>query len=175
MAIISFRILQSSIFYMTRTAVKSDFDYFYGLYMHPQVNPFLLYEPMSVKEFGPVFNELQEKGYLYVYQDQEGVRVGMFKLVPQQYRNSHVVYLGGLAIDPSFAGKGFGSKMLQEIREMAIKKGFTRIELTVAVMNEKAIRLYEQAGFEQEGRLRNYSFLVSENRFIDEVMMSCLL
>ncbi|MBL7708285.1 MAG: GNAT family N-acetyltransferase, partial [Chitinophagaceae bacterium] len=92
---------------MTRTAVKTDFDYFYGLYMHPDVNPFLLYEQMSVEEFRPVFRELQEKGYLYVYQDQEGVPVGMFKLVPQQYRNSHVVYLGGLAIDPLFAGKGF--------------------------------------------------------------------
>lgn len=160
---------------MTRTAVKSDFDYFYGLYMHPKVNPFLLYEQMSVEEFRPVFRELQEKGYLYVYQDQEGVPVGMFKLVPQQYRNSHVVYLGGLAIDPLFAGKGFARKMLQEIKERAIQKGFTRIELTVAVINEKAIRLYEQAGFLQEGRLRNFTFLASENRYIDEVIMSCLV
>lgn len=160
---------------MTRTAVKSDFDYFYGLYMHPKVNPFLLYEQMSVEEFRPVFRELQEKGYLYVYQDQEGVPVGMFKLVPQQYRNSHVVYLGGLAIDPLFAGKGFARKMLQEIKERAIQKGFTRIELTVAVINEKAIRLYEQAGFLQEGRLRNLTFLASENRYIDEVIMSCLV
>ena len=160
---------------MTRTAVKTDFDYFYGLYMHPDVNPFLLYEQMSVEEFRPVFRELQEKGYLYVYQDQEGVPVGMFKLVPQQYRNSHVVYLGGLAIDPLFAGKGFARRMLQEIKVMAIQKGFTRIELTVAVINEKAIRLYEQAGFLQEGRLRNFTFLASENRYIDEVIMSCLV
>lgn len=160
---------------MTRTAVKSDFDYFYGLYMHPKVNPFLLYEQMSVDEFRPVFTELQEKGYLYVYQDQEGVPVGMFKLVPQQYRNSHVVYLGGLAIDPLFAGKGFARRMLQEIKERAIQKGFTRIELTVAVINERAIRLYEQTGFLQEGRLRNFTFLASENRYIDEVIMSCLV
>lgn len=160
---------------MTRTAVKSDFDYFYGLYMHPKVNPFLLYEQMSVDEFRPVFTELQEKGYLYVYQDQEGAPVGMFKLVPQQYRNSHVVYLGGLAIDPLFAGKGFARKMLQDIKERAIQKGFTRIELTVAVINEKAIRLYEQAGFLQEGRLRNFTFLASENRYIDEIIMSCLV
>lgn len=160
---------------MTRTAVKSDFDYFYGLYMHPKVNPFLLYEQMSIDEFRPVFTELQEKGYLYVYQDLEGVPVGMFKLVPQQYRNSHVVYLGGLAIDPLFAGKGFARKMLQDIKERAIQKGFTRIELTVAVINEKAIRLYEQAGFLQEGRLRNFTFLASENRYIDEIIMSYLV
>jgi putative acetyltransferase len=160
---------------MISTAVTSDFDYFYGLYMHPKINPFLLYEQMSVEEFRPVFTELQEKGYLYVYQDQEGVPVGMYKLVPQQYRNSHVVYLGGLAIDPLFGGKGYAGKMLKEIREMTIQKGFTRIELTVAVMNEKAIRLYEKAGFQQEGRLRNFTFLVSENRYIDEVIMSCLV
>lgn len=160
---------------MTRTAVKSDFDYFYGLYMHPKVNPFLLYEQMSIDEFRPIFTELQEKGYLYVYQDQEGVPLGMFKLVPQQYRNSHVVYLGGLAIDPLFAGKGFARKMLRDIKERAIQKGFTRIELTVAVINEKAIRLYEQAGFLQEGRLRNFTFLASENRYIDEIIMSCLV
>ncbi len=160
---------------MIRTADKSDFDFFYGLYMHPQVNPFLLYEHMSVEEFRTVFTELQEKGCLYVYQDQEGVPVGMFKLVPQQYRNSHIVYLGGLAIDPLSAGKGYAGNMLQEIKEIVIQRGFARIELTVAVINEKAIRLYDRAGFQQEGRLRNYTFLRSENRFIDEVIMACLL
>lgn len=160
---------------MIRTAGKSDFDFFYGLYMHPQVNPFLLYEQMSAEEFGPVFTELQGKGYLYVYQDQEGIPVGMFKRVPQQYRNSHIVFLGGLAIDPLWAGKGYAGKMLQEIKEIVIQRGFARIELTVAVMSEKAIRLYERAGFQQEGRLRNYTFLKSENKFIDEVIMACLL
>jgi putative acetyltransferase len=160
---------------MTRIAVTSDFGYLYGLYMHPAINPFLLYEQMPVEEFRPVFNKLQEKGYLYVYQDQEGVPVGMFKLVPQQYRNSHVVYLGGLAIDPLFTGKGYAMQMLHEIKGMVAQKGFSRIELTVAVMNEKAIRLYEKAGFQQEGRLRNFTFLKSEGRFIDELIMSCLL
>jgi RimJ/RimL family protein N-acetyltransferase len=35
--------------------------------------------------------------------------------------------------------------------------------------------LYERAGFEIEGRLKNYSFLKSENRYIDEYVMGLII
>jgi len=141
--------------------------------MHPQINPYLLYEMMDAAEFKPIFDELFNKDVLYIFED-NNTAVGMFKLVPLLYRNAHIAYLGGLAIHPSFAGKGHGLTMLNEITAYAKQQGFLRVELSVATINEKAIRLYEKAGFVKEGVFRKFTYLKSENRFLDEVMMAWL-
>lgn len=43
--------------------------------------------------------------------------------MPFAYRSPHIVYLGGLAIHPSFAGKGYGFTMMQEIIAYAKQQG----------------------------------------------------
>jgi hypothetical protein len=50
-------------------AVADDFDFFYSLYMHPQVNPYLLYEMMDEPSFEPIFNDLLQQKVLYKYAD----------------------------------------------------------------------------------------------------------
>jgi putative acetyltransferase len=159
---------------MLRQATDTDYDFVYELYMHPQINPFLLYEQMEINEFKPVFDDLTNRKVLFVFED-DGIPTGMCKLVPQQYRNSHIVYLGGIAVHPFFAGKGEGIKMMQEITEYAKQNKFLRIELSVASINEKAIRLYEKAGFTKEGLLKKFTYLKRENKFLDEVMMAYLV
>src|SRR4030095_1753453 len=134
---------------MIRRMTRQDFDFVYELYMHPEVNKYLLYEPMPEKEFTPVFDDLLQKEVIYIFEN-NGSAAGMFKLIPYTYRASHVVYLGGLAIHPSRSGKGLGSIMMKEILDYAKEKGMLRIELSAAVINEKAIRLYEKAGFQKE-------------------------
>jgi putative acetyltransferase len=158
---------------MIRKITGQDFDFIYELYMHPQVNRYLLYEPMPANEFKNIFTDLLDKDIICVFEN-NGMAAGMFKLIPLTYRTSHIAYLGGLAIHPSFAGKGLGLAMLKEILAYAKDQGFLRIELSVAAVNEKAIRLYEKAGFEKEGLLRKYSHLKKENVFLDEIMMSWL-
>jgi putative acetyltransferase len=159
---------------MTRSATPDDLSYFYDLYMHPAVNRFLLYEEMTIAEFTPVYLDLLEKKSLFIFSD-GGKDIGMFKLLPQWYRNAHIVYLGGLAIHPDYFGSGYSRAMMQEIIEMARQRGFLRIELSVAATNERAIRLYESAGFQREGLLRNYTWLAKENTYLDEVMMAKLM
>lgn len=159
---------------MMRKANATDFDFIYGLYFHPEINPFLLYEPMDAPSFRPIFAELIDTAVLYVF-EHEGVKAGMSKLVPLTHRTDHIVYLGGVAIHPDFAGKGLGKRMILEVLEMARKTGFLRVELSTATINERAIRLYEKTGFQKEGVLRRYCHLKSEGRFLDEVLMSCLL
>jgi putative acetyltransferase len=150
---------------------QQDFDFIYELYMHPEVNKYLLYEPMPEKEFAPIFAELLQKEIIYVFEN-AGSAAGMFKLIPYTHRSSHIAYLGGLAIHPALSGKGLGSIMMREILGYAKEKGFLRVELSAAVINEKAIRLYEKAGFFREGILRKYTYLKKENQFLDEVMMA---
>lgn len=159
---------------MIRKATSDDFNFMYELYMHPAINPFLLYEMMDKELFQPIYADLFQKAVLYVFSDSVA-DAGMFKLVPQLYRNSHIVYLGGVAVHPSFAGRGYGYKMMQEILDFVKNQGFLRIELSVASFNEKAIRLYEKSGFEKEGVLRKFTYLKSEGRYIDEVLMSYLI
>jgi putative acetyltransferase len=50
-----------------------------------------------------------------------------------------------------------------------------RIELSVATHNQKACQLYETVGFQKEGVFKNYGFLKSENRFVDEYAMAILI
>ncbi len=158
---------------MIRKATREDFDFIYELYMHQQINPFLLYEQMDAESFLPIYNDLLVKEVLYVFED-DGLSTGMCKLVPQQYRNAHIIYLGGFAIHPFFGGRGEGLKMMLEIIAYVKAKGFLRIELSVASINEKAIRLYEKAGFVKEGLLKRFTYLKSENKYLDEVMMAYL-
>lgn len=158
---------------MIRKITGQDFDFIYELYMHPQVNPYLLYDPMTVHEFKDIFADLLDKNIIYIFEN-DGIASGMFKLISLTYRTSHIAYLGGVAIHPSFGGKGLGYAMLKEILSYAKELGFLRVELSATITNEKAIRLYEKAGFEKEGILRKYSHLKKENLFLDEVMMSWL-
>lgn len=142
--------------------------------MHPDINPWLLYEMMGEKAFEPIFHELVSRDQLFVY-EWEGQMAAMCKLVPMKYRNSHIMYLGGVAVDPPYSGKGVAADMLRKAIALTKEKGFARIELTVATTNQRAISLYEQLGFLTEGVLRNYTYLVSEEKYIDEQVMALLL
>jgi L-phenylalanine/L-methionine N-acetyltransferase len=159
---------------MYRLATESDFKAIYNLYMHPTVNPYLLYELMDEKAFQPIYQDLIDRKIKYIFEN-EGKIAGMFKLVPNVHRADHIVYLGGLAINPEYGGKGLGQKMFEAIIEEVKKTNKKRIELSVATFNEKAINLYKKVGFEPEGVLKNYTYLKSENRYIDELLMALLL
>jgi L-phenylalanine/L-methionine N-acetyltransferase len=158
---------------MIRNITPKDFDFIYGLYMHPLVNTFLLYEEMDKVSFIPIFNDLVAKNIIYIF-SAEGNDAGMFKLIKQEHRDSHKAYLGGLAILPSYAGKGYGLKMMNEIIELGKSMGILRMELTVATHNDKAIALYEKTGFQKEGVMKKFTHLQKEGRFIDEQLMSYL-
>lgn len=142
--------------------------------MHPEVNSFLLYELMDEQAFQPIFEDLIKEEVLFIYKN--GLQsIGMCKLIRQKHRNEHIIYLGGLAIHPDYFGQGFGKKMLHEIISFCKTVGILRIELSVAVSNDKAIQLYEKVGFVKEGVLRKYTYLKSKDQFIDEILMSNIL
>jgi L-phenylalanine/L-methionine N-acetyltransferase len=157
-----------------RLITKDDFPFIYNLYMHPHVNPFLLYEPMTQEEFVGIFANLLAQELIYIFEvDEEPV--GMCKLIPNHYRCAHIVYLGGFAVSPVHAGKGYGLQQLFLIKKWAKKNHFSRVELSVSVENIKAITLYEKANFSKEGVLKSYCYLKERNEYIDEVMMATLI
>lgn len=158
---------------MVRNITANDFDFIYGLYMNPVTNPYLLYELMDKESFTPIFNDLLKQNIIFIYTDEEQ-NIGMFKLIPLHHRSKHINYIGGLAIHPDFAGKGFGSKMMTEIIDLGRQRGLKRLELSTATFNAKAIKLYERHGFAFEGIMKNYTYIQAEERFIDEQLMAYL-
>ncbi|MES2794329.1 MAG: GNAT family N-acetyltransferase [Bacteroidota bacterium] len=158
---------------MIRNITEKDFDYIFELYMHPLINPFLLYEIMDKEAFMPIFEDLLNRNIIFIFSE-NGTDIGMFKLVPQLHRNSHTNYLGGVAIHPDFAGKGFAKKMFAEILELGQNRGLIRMELSTATFNHNAIKLYEKMGFVTEGIMKKHTFLKSENRYVDEQLMAYL-
>ena len=159
---------------MIRKATAADFDFIFELYMHPLINPWLLYEPMSKTDFQPIFENLLSRKVIFVF-EQHNKAVGMCKLVPEEHRCAHGLYIGSVAVHPNYAGKGYGHLLMEEIKTKAATEGFKRLELSVATVNDKAIRMYERCGFVKEGVLRNYTYLKAENKYLDEQVMSCLI
>jgi L-phenylalanine/L-methionine N-acetyltransferase len=159
---------------MHRKAILNDFHFIFYMYMHPKVNPHLLYEQMNAEDFKPIFEKLIASDILYLFEE-DNKKVGMFKLIPQTYRSAHVAYLGSFAIDPTHTGKGLGTKMLMTIIDLSKQTSIKRIELSAGIQNKNAIALYKKCGFEEEGILKKYTYFKSEDRYIDEVMMSYII
>ncbi len=59
-------------------------------------------------------------------------------------------YIDSLGILPQFRGKGLGSKLLLQMRDMAFSQGHPLVGLLVDENNTKAKELYEKLGFKQK-------------------------
>ena len=70
-------------------------------------------------------------------------------------------------------GKGVGKELLSSLFAWAHRNRIRRIELEVFSNNKSALRLYERAGFVQEGRKIQAVELGGE--FLDVVLMAKLL
>jgi RimJ/RimL family protein N-acetyltransferase len=75
--------------------------------------------------------------------------------------------------DPAYRGKGYGREALGLLLDYGFRvRNLRRIWLTVNGDNERAIRTYRAAGFQEEGRQRAHVW--SNGRFIDLVYMGLL-
>ncbi|MDA8354376.1 MAG: GNAT family N-acetyltransferase [Firmicutes bacterium] len=87
-------------------------------------------------------------------------------------RNGHVVSLV-VGIRQAWTGRGIGTRLLEAVEAWARQQGIHRMELTVMTHNERALALYQKAGFQIEGTRRDA--LRVEDTYVDEYDMSKLL
>ena len=59
----------------------------------------------------------------------------------------HYLEVDEIGVDESVRRQGVGRKLFEEIRCIAMKKGFKRIELNMWDFNEDALKFYEAIGF----------------------------
>ncbi|SDF43433.1 Ribosomal protein S18 acetylase RimI [Blastococcus fimeti] len=84
--------------------------------------------------------------------------------------NAHVLHIQGLAVDPSVRRRGVARQLLEAAAEEATRRGVRKLGLRVLGGNTSARALYESAGFEVEGVLRE-EFLL-DGRYVDDVLMA---
>ncbi len=81
------------------------------------------------------------------------------------------VYRLGMNVLESHQGRGIGSRLMEGLLDLADRwLSARRVELEVFTDNERAIHLYEGAGFEREGILRAYAF--RDGAYADVLLMS---
>lgn len=103
-----------------------------------------------------------------------GELAGELTIKPVSTRRAlaHVATLG-LSVRRQFRRRGVGRALMSEAMAWAPTAGFTRVELQVYARNSAAIALYEQHGFELEGRRRR--FIREGDHYLDDLVMARLL
>jgi len=79
----------------------------------------------------------------------------------------------GIALGREYIGRGYGTDAMRVIVDYGFREmGLHRIQLSVAAFNTAGIRVYEKAGFVEEGRHRES--VLHDGRWYDEVLMAIL-
>jgi RimJ/RimL family protein N-acetyltransferase len=85
------------------------------------------------------------------------------------YRHAGVL---GIGLVPGFRERGLGARLALASIDAARRNGIERIELEVLASNERAIALYRQLGFVDEGVKRGARKL--DGRYEDKLFMALL-
>src|SRR5947208_12234946 len=87
---------------------------------------------------------------VFVAED-DGVIVGRLSIARDQHPASRHVADLGLMVAASHRRRGIGTALLEAAADWAREHDVRKLELHVFAHNDRAIRLYEQFGFEREG------------------------
>lgn len=159
---------------LVRPATDEDFAGIYTLYMDSEINPYLVFDPMSPDAFRGVFDELLREREFYVYEE-DGMIVAALTVTRGRLRMSHVASLGTIAVHLDAHGTGVGASLLSWVLARLAAEGVRRVDLTVDSDNPGAIAFYESMGFHREGVLHSYIRREGEAEDVDNVMMATLL
>lgn len=103
----------------------------------------------------------------------DGKAIGSAGLHPlENRRRSHAASIG-MAVHDDYAGRGAGRALMTALIDLADRwLNYKRLELTVWIDNERAIRLYEAFGFEREGVHRAFAW--RDGAYVDALAMARL-
>ena len=95
------------------------------------------------------------------------IRLGVPSPLPEE---AHVLAVHGLAVAPEARRRGVGTALLAAAEQRARARGARKLSLRVLSTNPTAIRLYQQFGFEQEGRLVGEFFI--NGHYVDDLLLT---
>jgi RimJ/RimL family protein N-acetyltransferase len=141
------------------------------LVSHEQVAPFLAAVRASDRDAVAALVERsnadpQAFGVFVLEADGERAGTIEFERVNQRSRTAA---LGGLALHPSYRGKGVADEAARLVqRHLLREQGFHRLQLEVYAFNERALAHAERTGFVREGVRRQAYW--RDGRWVDGVL-----
>ncbi len=160
---------------MFRDAVKSDAEQYIALRKAVlSESDFMLREPGEYSTCVPeaeieIKRALGSTNSRILVAETEGALVGFLVASGsslRRLRHSSVIFM---AVLKSYWGQGVAKGMLRETTAWATTAGLERLELSVSTDNVRAIKIYEQAGFQIEGTRRR-AIAVGDRREDDHLM-----
>ena len=95
-----------------------------------------------------------------IYQHGELVGEMDYQIDPKHLlkKETGTAWIGIILGEENARGKGIGQQALQYLEEEIRKQGLKRIELGVFEFNTGAIRLYQKAGYQEIGRIPDFTY-----------------
>jgi L-phenylalanine/L-methionine N-acetyltransferase len=138
----------------------------------PNVRRGTLGLPFTSKEQWRKPIETPPDGLTGIVAELDGRIVGHASLTQHKGRRSHVGYIV-MSVHDDFGRRGIGSALMTALVHLSDNwLNLKRLELTVYVDNEAAIRLYGKFGFEVEGKYRADTF--RDGQYVDSFVMARL-
>jgi len=107
---------------------------------------------------------------VFVAEAEDGEIVGRLSIARDQHPASRHVADLGLMVAASHRRQGIGRALLEAADDWAREHDVRKLELHVFAHNERAIRLYEQFGFEREGFRKGHYRRGDE--YVDAILMA---
>ncbi len=115
------------------------------------------------------FERSEKAGMLYLVAKIEGEVAGGASMHPQTDKRAHVAQFG-IFIRDGYRNLGLGTAIMKEFIEIAKKRGFEILQLSVFANNTRAFNVYKKCGFREIGRLsRDVKFLDGE--YTDRILL----
>ncbi|MCW3985174.1 MAG: GNAT family N-acetyltransferase [Candidatus Bathyarchaeota archaeon] len=112
-------------------------------------------------------------GMLYLVARVDNKLVGGASIHPHTDKRAHVAEFG-IFIRDGYRNSGLGTTMTKTFIEIAKKRGFEVLQLSVYATNKRAFHVYKICGYKECGKLtRDIKFL--DGTYIDRILLELLL
>ena len=134
---------------------------------------FLNTKIVDMQEERKWFTRNQKQGMLYLVARVNTRVIGGASLHPQKHKRAHVAEYG-IFICKNYRNQGLGTKLTKIFVEIAKKKEFEIIQLSVYASNNRALNVYKKSGFKECGRYTN-DIKFTNGTYTDRIQMELLL
>lgn len=125
---------------------------------------------LTIEEERECIKNLQQSGKgVMMIAKSEGIIIAQGLCVSKEKRSAHVFELS-ITVAKNFWGNGIGTEMIRKMEEAVGDLGAEKITLSVCSANDRAIRLYQKLGYQEEGLLKKDHKI--GNEYHDTIIMS---
>lgn len=134
---------------------------------------FMNNEITDMEEERRCFERGMKAGMLYLVARVDGKLVGGASVHPHTDKRAHVAEFG-IFIREGYRNLGLGTTLTKMFIEIAEKRGFEILQLSVYAANKRAFHVYKTCGYKECGKLtRDIKFL--DGAYTDRILMELLL